>query len=231
MRGRFLSHFPLFYSYLGFVFCGSAASYYLYRRIWPEHYAAFYWVYFLITLLAEFAVLVEASDHIFKPYPPICRLARFLTLCVCATFFLIYIVPSFMERRPSSAAMLDLVKRVSLTKAVIILMLLVAARYYRLPLGENISGMLLGFSLYLATNIANFTLAEKYGRALYFGTFVVVLPLSYTLSLLVWTIALWRYEPALTKGRATHAGGEGSSRSMTYQLGRFNTTLAKLLRK
>lgn len=231
MRGRFLPQFPLFYSYLGFVFCGSAASYYLLRRFWPEHYASFYWVYFLITLLAEFAVLAEASDHIFEPYPPIRRLGRLLTLCTCTILVSAYIVPSFMEHRPLRATIFDLVKRASLTKAVIILILLAAARYYRLPLGKNISGLMLGFSVYLATNVTNFALMESYGPDLYYRTFVIILPLSYTLSLLVWTIALWRYEPALTEGRGTRGGGEGSSRSMTYQLGRFDTALTKLLRK
>jgi hypothetical protein len=229
-RGRFLSHFRFFYSYIAFVLAGTAASLALYRFL-PIHHKSFFWFYFLITLVAEFAVLVEMSDHIFDPYPAIRQLGRFITLCTGTAFFFLYILPSLLQSRPSGITILDLVKRSSLTKAVIIIVLLAAARYYRLPLGRNISGMMLGFSGYLAINVANFALAEKYGAELYGRTFSVVGPLSFALGLLVWTIALWRYEPAIAVGWKPLEDYAGTSEPLRYQLGRFNTTLSRLLGK
>lgn len=230
-RGGFLSHFPLFYSYIGFIFCGSATVYFLISHLWPQHYASSYWFYFLVTVVVEFAVLLEASDHIFKPYPSIRHLGRFLIFCISAVFFFVYILPALMQQQPSNVMILELVKRASLTKGVIILALLAAVRYFRLPLGRNISGILLGLALYLATNMANTALAEHFGYALYFRTFAVVLPLSYTLGLTMWTITLWRYEPALEVIRRIPKRPEGYSESLSDLLVRLNSTLTRLLGK
>jgi hypothetical protein len=134
-------------------------------QFWPQYYATVFWFYFLVSLLAEFAVLVEISDRIFNPYPAVRKLGRFATFCICLTFLALYVLPTLVEPQSSALAILDLVKRTSLTKAVIILALLAAAYHYRLPLGKNISGMMLGFSLYLAVNVVNFALARRMGRA------------------------------------------------------------------
>jgi hypothetical protein len=128
-------------------------------------------------------------------------------------------------------AILDLVKRASLTKAVIILVLLAAARYYRLALGTNVAGIMLGFAAYLGINVANFALREKLGAVIYGATFSTIGPLSYTLCLLVWTVALWRCEPALSSVREIPADERGISDSVAYQIARFNGALGRLLRR
>ncbi len=229
-RGGFLSRFPFFYSYIIYILASGVfvLSVGHYR---PESYPTVYWFRFMMTLLAEFAVLVEVSDRIFQPYPALRRLGRGLALFVCAVFFFSYILPSFLEPRPSSVVILDLVKKTSLTKAAIILSLLVATRYFRLPLAKNTSGILVGFSIYLATNAANFTLAEYYGKALYGQTFSAILRVSFGICLLVWTIALWRDEPFRAGDRDAQVGKEEAAVPLGYQLGRFNTVLSRLLGK
>jgi hypothetical protein len=229
-EGNFLSLFPSFYCYIAYIFSGSAVTLVIYR-LYPEHYASAFWFHFLITLLAEFAVLVEISDRVFDLFPALRRLGRFLTLSICATFFLLYIFPALTERRSASAAILDLMKRTSVTKTAIIIVLLAVARYYRVPLGRNISGMMLGFSLYLAVNVANFAVAETYGRALYARAFAIVGPLSYAVCLLVWTLSLWRYEPVLQTDREVPETAEKVSEPLAVQLGRLDTALTRLFRR
>jgi hypothetical protein len=229
-RGEFLSRFVLFYSYVAYVLCGSAMANVV-SWLRPEYYASTFWYYFLVALLAEFAVVVAISDHLFEPYPAIRQLGRFLAVFICSALFLFYVFPSFTGARSSSLALFDFVKRTTLTKALVILAILAAARYYRLPFGKNVSGMMAGFGIYLGVNIANFSLAEVYGRAIYGRTFSVVGPLSSTLCLLVWTVSLWRYEPILAIHRRVHDGNEDSPEPPDYQLMRLDTTLAKLLRK
>jgi len=229
-RGRFLSRFPLFYSYISYMLISGVIVTGLY--LWaPASYPSGAWFRLVLSLVVEFAVVVEISDHIFNPYPAIRLLGRVLIISLCATFFILYIFPSLAEARPTSHTILDLVKRASLTKAVIIIALLGAARSYRLALGLNISGMMLGFSAYLAVNVANFALAEHYGPALYSRTFSIVGPLSYTLALLIWTVRLWRYEPVLLVRRTVPGDAEPVSEPLIDQLERFNTELATLLRR
>lgn len=230
VKGRFVSHLPLFYSYIAYVLVSGLVVLGIYY-FQPGSYANAYWFRFMITLVAEFAVLAEIADHIFRPYSMIRQLGRFLVVSICGVFFFSYILPSLMQSCSYSITMLDFVKRASLTKAVIIIALLVAARHYRLPLGRNISGMMLGFSLFLAVNVADFTLAEELGAKLYSRTFGIVGPVSWILCTLVWVVALWRYEPVPSTGRRGLASTEEDSGSFGDQLGRYNTTLMRLLRR
>jgi len=228
-KEKFVARFPLFYSYIIYCLCWSTvifvSSYLLAQSPWT-----IYWRFFIVNLVAEFGVLVEISDHIFNPFPVIRNLGRVLTLSICLIFSIIIIRPLFRSGSPT-AALLGLGEASSVAKAVIICVLLVTARYYRLPLGRNISGMLLGFSAYVGVSVANYALAERLGRVLYGSTFSMVGALSNALCLLIWTVALWRYEPAVVAPPAGRADEHESSESLTYRLEQFNSTLGNLLRK
>jgi len=118
-----------------------------------------------------------------------------------------------------------------LTKAVIVVLLFMAARYVGIPLGRNVAGMLLGFSLYVGVNMANFALDIALGPGVYGQVFSTIGPLSWNLALLVWTMALWRYEPVIPARVAIRVGESKSPESLRYRLEQFNTTLGSLLRK
>ncbi len=229
IEGGFLTHFRLFYSYLVFVFIWTAVTWAT-SFFRPESYASLYWIYFTIMLLVEFAVLVEISDHVFKPYPAVRQLGRFISIFVAAIFFSLYILSSLGRPKTSSEAILDLAKRASLTKAVIITAILLSAYYYRLPLGRNISGMMLGFALYLSVCVANFAAAAEFGKNLYAHLLSFLFPLSYTLCLLLWTIAMWRYEP-VPPLIPKFSRNDTVSEPLDHQLERFNTALMRLLRR
>jgi hypothetical protein len=228
-RGKHIICFPLFYSYIGYVLCWAIVIFIASQFFSPLQWTI-WWRYFLVSLLAEFAVLVEISDQIFNPFPAIRRLGRVLTIFVCVVFSVFIFPPLFRPGSPAQA-LLSLGETTSITKAAIICLLLATARYYRLPLGRNVSGMLLGFSVYVGICVANFALAEKFGRALYATTFGLVGALSYTLCLVVWTVALWRYEPVVPVPAAGRVGEHSTLESLTHQLERFNSTLGSLLRK
>ena len=229
-RGRFLSQFPFFYSYLTYVLASSIIAFPLYF-LKPQLYPTVYWFSYLVILLAEFAVLMEVSDHIFEPYPAIRRLGQLLTAVVCLIFFAAYVVPSMMQRRPSSIALLEFEKRTSLTKAILILTLLAAARLYRLPLGKNISGIMLGFATYLTMVIASDVLAETFGRSIFGVVYNLMEPLGYLLALSIWVVALWQFEPVTAGGRNFSGGASNIAEPLSDQLGRYNSELSRLFRK
>ncbi len=191
------------------------------------YYSAAAWVRLLLSNLAEFAVLVEISNHIFKPYPAIRGLGCILTLSIGLILLLVYIFPFLFHPHPFDITFLELTKRISLAKGAIILVLLGTAHYYRLLLSRNVSGMILGFALYLSISIANHTAVEYFGEALYSGLLNIIFLLSYDLCLLVWAISLWRYEPVQAANRNLRQGEE----PLSDQLGRFDTTLMRLLRR
>ncbi len=229
VRGRFASKFPLFYGYILYLLLSGIITNAQYIW-WPVAYRTGAWLRLLLSFIAEFAVIAEVSDHIFNPYPAIRRLGRFLVMTVSLAFFFLYILPPFLGLRSSSeAVIIDLAKRSSLAKAALIIILLAAIRYYRLPLGANISGLLLGFSVYLATGVANYALLERFGWPLYGLAFGYLGSLSFTLGLAVWTVAMWRYRPVLPAARRLPGTAEGFSDRLSDQLGKANTALVRLL--
>lgn len=228
-RGKFIPRFPLFYSYVIYCLCWSSVIF-VSTHLLSQLQWTIYWRLFIVNLVAEFGVLVEISDHIFNPFPVIRSLGRALTIAICLTFSIIIIPPLFRSGSPT-AALLGLGETTSIAKAVIVCVLLVTARYYRLPLGRNISGMILGFAAYVGVSVANYALAERLGRALYGNTFSMVGGLSSTLCLLIWTVALWRYEPVVLVPPAGRADEHETSGSLTYRLEQFNSTLGNLLRR
>jgi hypothetical protein len=228
-RGKFIARFPIFYSYIFYWLSWQTAFLTASQFSSPLHWTIF-WRFSLVNLVAEFGVLVEISDHIFNPFPAIRKLGRVLTIVVCAVFS-ISIFPSLFRSASPTVALLGLGETTSIAKAAIICLLLATARYYRLPLGRKISGMMLGFSVYVGVSVANFALAGRLGRALYAATFSWVGALSSVLCLLIWAVALWRYEPVVPVAPAGRVDEHSTLESLTYQLERFNTTLESLLRK
>jgi len=226
---RILGRYPLFYSYISYLLTASLAVLTVYYRF-PKQYRTVAWFILMVMWVAEFAVLLEVSDHIFEPYPPIRRLGRLLTAGVCTIFFFAFILPSLLGHQSRMVVFLEFSRSAFLTKAALIVALLAATRLYQLPLGKNISGMLLGFSVYLAINVANLALVERFTRV-YAEIYAVVGPSSYLVALTIWNVALWRYEPGILARRRLHDGVEAISERPSDRLGRLDAELMRLFRR
>jgi len=197
----------------------------------PAHYNRAMWFRVLLSFVAEFAVLIEISNHVFKPYIAIRQLGRLLTAGLCALFSILYILPPILKARPWDIAVLSFAQETALAKGLIVVVMLFAAHYFRLPLGKNVSGMVLGFAFYLAVSIVTFTAAIYYGRELFENLMSWLWPWSYDLCLLVWVVTLWRYDPIPAPQRL-HVESEGiQGKPLSAQLGQFNALLTRSLRK
>jgi hypothetical protein len=225
---RLLNRFIFFYSYLTYALLGTTAGFVVYWA-WPREHASVYWFYFVLSILIEFAVLLEISDHIFQPFPAIRNLGRSLTILLSVALGLTFILPAILWSRSMRMGLLDFALRASLTKAVILAALFYAARHFHLRLGRNVAGLMLGFSIYLGVNIANFACVEHFGN-LYASILWVMSPIAYTLCLLVWVGALWEYAPMPRTGGASAVSG-GSSETLVLELTRLNDALSRFLHK
>src|SRR5436309_4904082 len=227
-RSGRLPRFPFFHIYLSYMVATGLALWIIYwldRGIYPG--AA--WARLLTSLVAEFVVLLEISDHLFIRFVAVRRLGRLIALVVCAAFFLAYVAPALSEPHNSRELILEFFKRASLTKAVIIVALLAACRFYRLPLERGVCGILIGFSVFLTSNVVNSTLGQQFSPAVIERAFGIIGPVSYTLGMLVWTVALWNPKPALA---AQPASAEGRPAvGLELRLEKLNTTLTRLLRR
>lgn len=228
-RRRLFGRLPYFYSYVTYTV---VTSLFVRALSWtlPSSHAKVFWWNFLVIVLAEFAVVVEISDHVFEPYPAIRGLGLILVGVISAALFLIYVLPSLGSYPSSRAFLLGFVKKAATLKTAALLVVLAVARRYRLRLRRNTAGMALGFCVYLGANLANFALAERDPARIYEPTFSLIGPLSFTLALVIWTVALWSYQPTTpTVEELRPAEGYGSE-SVRVELQRMNSALMRLLR-
>lgn len=221
--------FPLFYSYIVYCSCGFLGMYMIY---WldPQVYPSAYWIYYLVSILVEFTVLLEISDQIFKPFPAIRNLGRALTIVISIGFGLIYILPAILGATHRRAALLDFTLRACVTKAIILAVLFYAARFYGSELGRNVAGLMLGFSIYLAMNIPMMAAGKSFVPAVGASILWVMSPLATGLCLLVWNLALWDIVPAPVMNALSPAAGRESD-TVALDLNRFNRELSKILHK
>jgi len=191
-------------------------------------YRSAYWFYYLISMLVEFSVLVEISDHIFQRFLAIRKLGRVITVGISAAFAIAYVLPAVLWSHGRRAALLDLALRTFVTKLVVLAALFLVAHHYRSALGKNVGGLMLGFSLYLGVDITNLAADKAFDPAIYTNIFWIMTPVSYTLCLLVWTVSLWRYAPMPT-GSTVAAGFNGAPEVVALELTRLNSDLSKFL--
>ena len=173
----------------------------------PRMYASAFWIYYLVSILVEFAVLVEISNHIFQPFPALRNLGCAVTLAISIGLGLLYILPALLWSTGRRSALLDFTLRASVTKAIILAVLFYAARHYGSELGRNVSGLMLGFSIYLAINIGMMAAAIAFPASLMAGIVWVMSPLGSVLCTIVWVVSLWNLELAPGEWATSAEGG------------------------
>ena len=229
VRGRLFKLFPLFYSYIIYAFCGTLAMYVIYWQ-YPLVYPSAFWIYYLVSILVEFTVLVEISDHIFLSFRAIRNLGRALTIVISVGLGLLYMLPAVLWSAARRPALLAFALRASVTKAIILAVLFYVARHYGSQLGKNVAGLMLGFSIYVAASFAIWASAQAFSSALFAQILWFMGPLSFALCLLVWTVSLWELAPTPSMSTFPSSTG-GDSESVALELTRFNSKLAKILHK
>ncbi len=224
-----LKEFPLFYSYVSYVFCWSVFMYGVYWLDQPA-YPTIYWFTFLINILVEFSVLLEISDHIFKSLPALRYIGRAITIAISAVLAVMYILPSIIHPPAGPSVLLAFSLRVSVTKVIVLAVLFLAARHYRLRLEKPVVGLTLGFSIYLCISIASYAASVTYGAALSSKVLWIMTPVAFTLCVFVWTCALWNFSPATIRSEGLPIPAR-DAHAMALKLARFNDQLSKVTEK
>ena len=187
-RERHWIHFPFFFSYVAFTFLRTVVLLIL-RAINHPAYPLIYWDSNFGAVLLWFCVAWEVFRHIFLPGSAVREIAGrvvvVLQVVLAAVFYFLSKVPgSFFP---------DLERKVGLAVVAWLAVVLLLARYYRMPISLNIWGMAVGMGLFLSVSIANFATFDLVRSYLPFWRFVS--PLSFLAMMLIWTWTLWSYTP------------------------------------
>jgi hypothetical protein len=195
-RERLWRPYPFLSVYIAYVSCASVllpVVVHLYGYS-SRPYALAYWGNETVAGFLWVFIVWEIFRHSFPSGLPVRRFVGVVSVLLAAAAGGLLFAPSAAGLPHALGyAVPDIKSHVGLIGAPVILWLLVAARYYRIPLGRNIWGIAIGFGMFLSSTAANFA-ASLLGSPLAKIT-VILGPASFVVMLAVWAWALWRYAP------------------------------------
>ncbi|HEX4001897.1 MAG TPA: hypothetical protein VHX36_04570 [Candidatus Acidoferrales bacterium] len=194
-----LRKFPYFYVYILSAVLGDLFVYWTWKSASQnklEAYQHSYWIAQFLTLLIGCGIVLEIFKHILAPYPGADKFATAVVLGSFAAIFCVAIIYQLVAPGGSAVQGTTFVleRDVRTVQAVFLFGILAVISYYRIPIGRNLKGMISGYGIYIVTSL--FTLAARaYAGPRFNSTWNVIQPFSFDLSLVIWAVALWSYQP------------------------------------
>lgn len=183
--------YPIFLAYLLTVILQSIAIAFLYRTpgldkvtVWKLAWGT----QGVVVLMRSFA-LVELNRKVLAPFVGVWALARRILLGVALAVFCYDLI---LSKGQWQWLILNGVRGLELAMAAVIVTMLIFARYYRIPIHPFLRALAVGFCLYSAFYVINYSLLERVLQQYavlwnFLGIF------SFSATLLVWTWAAIRY--------------------------------------
>ncbi len=194
LRGRFVSKYPAFYFYLTWVLGTSLLRFYIYR-FEPAAYQLFYWYSQFFSVAIGCCLIWEIYRQALADYPGAGRMAQ-RVLWVVFVVVLGRVIASGLSEPTLSLARstAELERNFRTVQVLLLLAVLGLLVYYAIPIGRNLRGIILGYGLFLGTSVINLTLRSQIGEA-FQAAWQYLQPMAYFFTLVVWTVALWSYQP------------------------------------
>jgi hypothetical protein len=228
LKCRLFAHYPFFFAYMAIVCFFSAALtpvYQYHRGLYPQ----FYWLSEFLSLLAGFAVLFEIVQKSFQRYPG----ARKFATTVLVMMFAILCGYFVFRLLPSSPTVYKgfsgLEKDFRTVQALTLCGVLIVISYYRIDVGRNLLGIMVGLGFYVGSIILSNELRSHIGPA-FDAEWKAIQPYTYLASLLIWTFALWSYAPAAAPEIPPEIddGYEAFARQTQHALGTMKAAVSKV---
>jgi hypothetical protein len=186
--------YPLFYAYLAVVLAVDLARYSV-LRFQPSAWTTFYWSTQLLSVFVGYAVILEILKQALDPYRGAERVCRYLVLGVFAAVFAFVGFRSIAGSNWSPAATtLEFERDLRAVQVLVLMAILFVIFYFRIAIGRNLKGIILGYGLFIGMSVMNLALRSYVGIR-FDAIWELVMSYSYVASLVVWTVALWTYQP------------------------------------
>ena len=189
-----LSKYPLFFSYIGCVLLTDIVSLACYEFA-PDFYRQLYWPTELATIVASYAVIVEIFRQSLRHNPGIARGGQKLLLATLA-LAVSYAATDLLhgEFGNVTRAVAEVGRDVRYIEGALLLLLLWLFVRYRISLGPNLLGLIIGYSFWVGLNVINLALVFLPDNA--FSALARRLePMVYVTTLTIWCVALWSRRP------------------------------------
>jgi hypothetical protein len=194
-KGEFLWKYTLFYLYLGSVFLQSFSLLIIYLAK-PNYYAPLYWSAEFVSVVLGCGIVWEIYRGALGRFPGAARMARNVVLFILLMVFAKVLVNTWNGTvwRPAGMVV-GLERDLRAVQAVMLIGLVIIIAFYRIPLGQNLWGMMLGYGLFIGTNVIILALRVLLGNS-FQTAWHYLQPLSYLAVLCIWCITLWSYKAA-----------------------------------
>lgn len=193
-RTRLFQSYPLFFAYLGSVLVFDVCCDLAYRFN-RASYSETYWTVQFLSVIIGYGVILEVTRKSLEKYPGVERISRALVLGVFLAVFAYVGLKSLTANNWSPAnSMWELERDLRAVQALVLAAALVLIVYYGIQIGRNLRGIILGYGLYTTFSIMSNALRSFQGSG-FQQTWLVVQPYTYLACLLIWTVALWSYQP------------------------------------
>jgi hypothetical protein len=194
LRHKLFAKFPLFYWYITSVLIFDVAM----RLVASRNHSAYehwYWIGQLATLIIGYGVMLEILRKTFAPYPGAEKFGSVLIIGIFAVIFLFVAIQSLLapDWTPASTTV-ELERDLRGVQALVLTSFLVIISLYGIRLGRNVKGLVFGYGLYIATSLVSLAVTA-YAASRFEQVWNVLQPLSYLVSLMIWTAAMWAYSP------------------------------------
>jgi hypothetical protein len=208
-RARHFIKFPFFFSYVALVLLQSLLRFCV-NRFYPASYPGIYWFTEFVGVIAGCAVVIDLYRIGLATFHGVAKLARSALFVVfLATFIRVMLTsrPGALGWSPVQTVLLA--RDMRFVAIIAIFSLLILILYYAIPLGRNLRGMILGYSLFLVISVLNLSFFGRFGeRAQTVASFIQIS--GYLVALCVWTVFLWSSspQPAVAGGRSNYSYGD-----------------------
>jgi hypothetical protein len=190
-RGKFYREYPGFFSYIAVVLLASVVRYSVRQN--PGTYALVYWYSQVVSLIAGYVVIVEIYRRALKDYPGAARMAQTLLMAILVLIVSKAAFDSAGSMGWSIARTCEELERdLRAVQATVLIAILGLLAYYRIPLGRNLKGILLGFGIFIGVSVTILTLRFSFGDRLRL-VYQYLPPFTYFAVLIIWCAALWSY--------------------------------------
>jgi hypothetical protein len=192
---EFLLKYPGFFLYLIFVLVKSSSLLFVYLAR-PSLYARAYWSWHaeFVSALLGCAVVWEVYRGVLGRFPGAARMARNALIAV----FVFVLSKAIADGWNGSAwwstgTVIELERNLRGVQAGALIGLIVVIVLYRIPMGRNLGGMMLGYGLMISSNVVTLTLRARFGDP-FQNLWRYLQPISYLVALVIWCLALWSYK-------------------------------------
>lgn len=94
----------------------------------------------------------------------------------------------------SASALSALLERdLRAAQAILLLVIVALVAYYRVPIGKNLRGIIVGYGVFICASVVSLTLRAYLGKS-FQSWWQYLQPAAYDLTLLIWCASLWSYE-------------------------------------